>query len=290
MFRKAYALTALKSIKKKKKIYIYDQGPYGVDFCHQRMRNIKRLWSCFFAFHLQAQTSSLSHCGGSRLRCAAPGPGSPRGTPSCGPSPGQSSTWGRWSTWSGSTCSQTHWLHSHKEMNGGSCGILRLQEKRTTTIKIEIANQKKSNTPGKPGILRTAVHVITSYPFHKTLMTHQQQAHWAIDSGHWFCLFTDKTCCIPIIYRPQGPHLFTDQTACVHGSHTGPIIQRSQARYNVLPAAHTLGMTSLTQPSANGIDLTWIAIGLRAPIWSDDFSQWCSIFLEEKWFLTISRS
>lgn len=104
--------------------------------------------------------------------------------------------------------------------------------------------ESKPNQISAPGILRPAVHVITSYPFHKTLMTHQQQAHWAIDSGHCFCLFRDKTCCIPIIYRPQGPRLFTDQTICVHGSHTGPIIQRSQARYNVLPAAHTLGMTS----------------------------------------------
>lgn len=240
------------------------------------MRNIKRLWSCFFAFRAflataVAPVSGALHPGHDRLA------GHPL-----------------------AVRRQAKVAHEVDEARGQvqlaakltGCIVIRKwmvvvvesfackrNAQQQSRSREQESKPKQISAPGKPGILRTAVHVITSYPFHKTLMTHQQQAHWAIDSGHCFCLFRDKTCCIPIIYRPQGPRLFTDQTICVHGSHTGPIIQRSQARYNVLLAAHTLGMTSLTQPSANGIDLTWIAIGLRAPLWSDDFSQWCHIFL-----------
>lgn len=146
MFRKANALTALNP-KKEKKIWPRPSRSWLLLSENDKCQKTVEL---AFSFIYKQQTTRLSHCGGSRLQCAVPGPGSPRGTPSCGPTPGQSSTWGWWNTWSGSTCSQTHWLHSHKEMNGGSCGTLRLQEKRMKTIKIEILNQKPTLCDGRP--------------------------------------------------------------------------------------------------------------------------------------------
>lgn len=97
------------------------------------MYRCQRLWSFFYNISPwgASQFDPLSHSGGFHSRCVVFGLAPALGGLVCSLWPGPGNTWSRWSKWSGSFCSQTHWMRSRRGTCGGSCGILRLWGRRT---------------------------------------------------------------------------------------------------------------------------------------------------------------